>query len=321
MSKNEKVSLLEQFEDLIISFNEIKNGIYLGTLNKSRDVVIGLTARGTNFIKKIAGENSEYFKSIKETKHSNIRDKFLHVRGVLKALYEEMNIDMESYLTEKSIDKKDFIINTLEEFINEVESFGSNMDRLIWLKRVIKFISNELPSSKRYKDFENLFSQFLEGFPKYYGPTTIERNGIKILTNLVSFVKEDNFDIYYINLHEKVSKVSLKLFNDGHYSQAVYETVKVLNNYVKAKAGITDKDLSGAMAKAFNEQHPIIKLSDLKTQSDKDEQEGFKFLFMGAMKGIRNPMGHETYEIDRDTAIEYLAFLSLLFRRAEEGIL
>ena len=122
-----------------------------------------------------------------------------------------------------------------------------------------------------------------------------------------------------IKLHPKVKEISLDLFNNGHYSQAIFESVKALNNFVKSKARIIDKDLAGAMAKAFNEQDPIIKLNDLITQSDKDEQEGFKFLYMGTMKGIRNPMGHETYEMDKKTAIEYLAFLSLLFRKAEEG--
>lgn len=73
------------------------------------------------------------------------------------------------------------------------------------------------------------------------------------------------------------------------------------------------------MAEAFNEKNPIIKLNDLETKSDIDEQRGFKLLFMGAMTGIRNPIGHETYELDKNTALEYLAFLSLLFRKAEEG--
>ena len=89
---------------------------------------------------------------------------------------------------------------------------------------------------------------------------------------------------------------------------------------LKTKARITDKDLSGAMAKAFDEKNPIIKLNDLKTQSDLDEQKGFKLLFMGAMTGIRNPKAHDTIkQEDKNRTLEYLAFLSLLFRRAEEG--
>ena len=63
-----------------------------------------------------------------------------------------------------------------------------------------------------------------------------------------------------------------------------------------------------------------IKLNDDITRSDKDEQEGFKFLYMGAMKGIRNPKAHENIiQDDKNRTLEYLAFISLLFRRAEEG--
>lgn len=320
MSIEKKKSLKQQFEDLITEFDNVGSGKYPGTLDKSRDVIIGLIARGTDFIKQLEGENSEFYKSIKEAKNISIRDQFLHVKGILNALYKQRADKDFLNSVEKSFERKDIIIKSLQEFIKEVDSFGSNMDRLIFLKRVIKFIRNELPSSKRYKDFENLFIQFLEGFPKLYSPTVIESNSARILNNILSFVKEDNFDIYYINLHEKVSEVSLELFKDGHFSQAVYESVKALNNYVKKKAGITDKDLSGAMAKAFDENNPIIKFNNLESQSDIDEQRGFKFLFMGAMTGIRNPLGHETYEInDRNTTLEYLSFLSLLFRKAEEG--
>ncbi len=41
---------------------------------------------------------------------------------------------------------------------------------------------------------------------------------------------------------------------------------------------------------------------------------------MGAIKGIRNPKAHENIkQKDKNRTLEYLAFLSLLFRRAEEG--
>lgn len=56
------------------------------------------------------------------------------------------------------------------------------------------------------------------------------------------------------------------------------------------------------------------------TQSDKSEQEGLRFLFMGAMKGIRNPKAHGTIKLDdSNRALMYLTFISLLFYRAEES--
>ncbi|MEA3443042.1 MAG: TIGR02391 family protein [Chloroflexota bacterium] len=56
------------------------------------------------------------------------------------------------------------------------------------------------------------------------------------------------------------------------------------------------------------------------TQSDKDEQEGFKFLFMGAMVGIRNPKAHDNVvQADPYRTLEYLSFASLLMRKIEKG--
>jgi uncharacterized protein (TIGR02391 family) len=65
---------------------------------------------------------------------------------------------------------------------------------------------------------------------------------------------------------------------------------------------------------------PKIALNDLDSLSDEDEQEGYKFIIGGSVRGIRNPKGHE-YDI-RDTpdqCLDYLALASLLLRRLEDA--
>lgn len=122
-----------------------------------------------------------------------------------------------------------------------------------------------------------------------------------------------------IQLHPRIIEVSQSLFESGHYSQAIFEAFKAVNNFVKEKTGLSldGKDL---MAKVFREEAPIIKLNKLKTKSERDEQEGFKFLFIGAMVGIRNPKAHDNIvQTDPNRALEYLGFASLLMKRAEEG--
>ena len=122
-----------------------------------------------------------------------------------------------------------------------------------------------------------------------------------------------------LQLHPKVIEVSQSLFETGHYSPAIFEAFKAVSNLVKEKTGLSldDKDL---MTRVFNEDNPIIKLNEGKTRSDRNEQEGFRFLFMGAIVGIRNPKAHETViQTDPYKTLEYLAFASLLMRRVEEG--
>lgn len=128
-----------------------------------------------------------------------------------------------------------------------------------------------------------------------------------------------NFLFDKMQFHPKVVEASKSLFETGHYAQAIFEAFKAVNNFVKTKTGLPldGKDL---MAKVFREEAPIIRLNELKTTSERDEQEGFKFLFMGAMVGVRNPKAHDNIvQTDPYRTLEYLGFASLLMRRIEEG--
>ena len=122
-----------------------------------------------------------------------------------------------------------------------------------------------------------------------------------------------------MQFHPRVIEASKSLFETQHYAQAIFEAFKAVDNLVKEKTGLS---LSGKqlMAQVFREEQPTIKLNEGRSQSDRDEQEGFKFLFMGAMVGIRNPKAHDNVvQTDPYRTLEYLGFASLLMRRIEEG--
>jgi uncharacterized protein (TIGR02391 family) len=109
------------------------------------------------------------------------------------------------------------------------------------------------------------------------------------------------------------------LFADGHYSQSIFEAFKRVNDEVKAVSGLRDKDGKDLMANAFSKQGAVIRLNPLNTQYDRDEQEGFKFLFMGSMQGIRNPKAHDNVvQDDPHKTLEYLGLASLLMKCLEE---
>jgi uncharacterized protein (TIGR02391 family) len=120
-------------------------------------------------------------------------------------------------------------------------------------------------------------------------------------------------------LHPEVQAACGALCKDGHYSQAIFEAFKAVEIRVRKQSGLAlaGRDL---MAQAFALDAAVISLTELSGQSGKDEQEGFWFLFMGAMQGIRNPKGHERIEqSDWQRALEYLAFASLLLRRLDDA--
>jgi uncharacterized protein (TIGR02391 family) len=115
------------------------------------------------------------------------------------------------------------------------------------------------------------------------------------------------------NIHPEISAVSLKLFDNGHYSQATFEAFKLLDQKVKVTSGIAETGFNLMMA-AFNEKNPKIKLTDLSTMSEIDEQLGFRFVFAGSMSAIRNPRGHDIIADPIDLCLDHLSVASVLLR-------
>ena len=94
------------------------------------------------------------------------------------------------------------------------------------------------------------------------------------------------------DLHPKVKEASEVLFRDLHFASCVLEAYKALESYVKEKSGRDDLSGRSLMSEVFSPKDPILALNALRNESDRDEQEGFMLLFMGAMVGVRNPRAH-----------------------------
>ena len=104
-----------------------------------------------------------------------------------------------------------------------------------------------------------------------------------------------------IQLSKPLEK-SKRLIKKSELVAGVREALVTLENIVKEKSAL--KNLMGVdlMAKAFSFrcdqasgniiEKPKIKLNKLKDISDRNEQEGIKFLAMGLMQGIRNIYMH-----------------------------
>jgi uncharacterized protein (TIGR02391 family) len=120
------------------------------------------------------------------------------------------------------------------------------------------------------------------------------------------------------NIHPDLPARVRKLFDDGHWEQSVFEAFKFIEQEVKRLSGLRGKTGYALMMDAFNENNARIKLNALSTDSEVDEQRGYKSMFAGAAAGIRNPRGHEVDIGDTpDEALDYLALASLLLRRLD----
>lgn len=123
-------------------------------------------------------------------------------------------------------------------------------------------------------------------------------------------------------LHPEIHRVSGGLFNDAHYSQAIFEACKRLEEELKraaAQIGRSDlikfDDIVNQLMGCDKVRAAIIAFNSQFSDAEMDEQKGFMFLFKGVV-AIRNHKGHTSgIKIDDELrAFEYLALCSLLMR-------
>jgi uncharacterized protein (TIGR02391 family) len=81
---------------------------------------------------------------------------------------------------------------------------------------------------------------------------------------------------------------------------------------VKMRSGRDDISGTDLMKTVFSPRAPVLRFNDLKTDTDRSEQQGMMYLYAGAVLALRNPRAHEIIEDDPEQALEYIAFLSLL---------
>jgi len=124
-----------------------------------------------------------------------------------------------------------------------------------------------------------------------------------------------------LELHDALTDDCLAMFRAGHFNEAVRKALERLEKRIQDT--LNDHKTFGRdiMAKAFGGDQPPIPLNALKTANDRSEQEGFKFLAMGAMSGMRNLYSHgDVPQMTAMDAIERLAFVSLLFKRIDNAL-
>jgi uncharacterized protein (TIGR02391 family) len=120
------------------------------------------------------------------------------------------------------------------------------------------------------------------------------------------------------NIHPDLPAKVRTLFDDGHYPEATSLAFKYLEKKVQKHSGLLSKSGESLMMEAFDGTN--IKLNALVTISEKDEQAGYRFIFAGGTRGIRNPRAHEPAIVDDpDICLDHLSFVSLLLRRLEQA--
>jgi uncharacterized protein (TIGR02391 family) len=137
------------------------------------------------------------------------------------------------------------------------------------------------------------------------------------LRDAAEFADEQQHPFESRNIHPDIPARARELFDDGYLPEAVLTAFKFVDVEVKRMSRLKGTGVS-LMGAAFGGDSPVIALNPGVTDSDRDEQRGYRDLFAGAMAGIRNPRGHEIYLPDTpDEALDYLGLASLLLRKLD----
>ncbi len=108
-------------------------------------------------------------------------------------------------------------------------------------------------------------------------------------------------------LWEAVSKD----YETGNFSAAILNAVQFLGDLIREKTGL-ESDGVALVGNAFGGKSPLLKVTRLQTDSDKNVQAGVEQILRGIYQAIRNPRSHRKHcdqQKDADAIIIFIDYL------------
>lgn len=205
--------------------------------------------------------------------------------------------------------------------------------RKLWEEKTEKEISEKFNiDTKVWKESNKnnpVLKKNIDKFTKILRePEKIERNElIKVSEIVYDLAPEYAEFILWRNLNIKIKEnpIIKEKFFSGKYLEATKEAVSIYNEEVQKVAEEYEHDYRELVSLVFGESSDKkIWITNKSNQSEKDIDEGYKFLSMGVMTGFRNPVGHNSltrvenkkYFTDKN-CLDILNTLSYLFDKLE----
>lgn len=121
-------------------------------------------------------------------------------------------------------------------------------------------------------------------------------------------------------LHPVIFEHAYQQYRAGHLRDAVLNAFTAVFDLIRERTGL-DMDGAKLTSQVFSVKEPRLILSEIGTESGRNDQAGFLQIYQGAYIGIRNPKAHSLqHDLTEEKAAQYLIFASLLARRAAEAI-
>ena len=164
-------------------------------------------------------------------------------------------------------------------------------------------------------------ARFLEAAPQAEEMLNglIQRLNEKRIELSIRSVPQSRVAFENLSLHPTIANACSDTYKSGHYRESVLNASIALVDYVKRISGQNALDGSALMSSVFSANKPLLAFNDISNKTEKDEQEGFMHLFMGAVLALRNPRAHALFDDSPEMALDYIAFLSMLAKRLDDA--
>jgi len=234
------------------------------------------------------------------------------------------------------IDKIKNVYDQLNNLCNRAETYSQPIPPTVVasikdpLLLIAEDIKNEYPgiSSRLKNNRELLFINQRDVFGNFFITFNAFRSGM-ILESL-SFLlkaKTENLECIWDYIHPLIIKSSKNLYVDGHYTNAAEDALIEINSRLKniyktLKPKETNvPDGTDLMHKIFTGNPPLLLFRNDNSDTAKNIQEGFRFMFAGAMSALRNPKAHSNEEIiSAEESLRRLMFASTLMYAVDEAV-
>ena len=116
-----------------------------------------------------------------------------------------------------------------------------------------------------------------------------------------------------IELSEQLSKAIYANYEKANYTGAILDSIFLLSDVLRDRTGCESDGVS-LVGEALGGPAPKLKLTPIRSESDRNIQKGTASLLRGVMEAIRNPRSHEKIEDNKEVADRILAFLDYLLQ-------
>ena len=203
----------------------------------------------------------------------------------------------------------------LEIFGRNSPEFGEHRDfRIFWATGgvVVSDVQRQALEAENQSEFLRAIPQAEEMLNGLINRLYEKRNDLALMPAAQTRVAFQN-----LNLHPAIASACSDTYRSGHYREAVLNASISLVDYVKRNSGHHALDGSTLMSTVFSANKPLLAFNDLTNKSERDEQEGFMHLFIGAVLALRNPRAHSVLDDSPEFALDAIAFLSMLAKQLD----